>query len=216
MMSEVKAEVWNVWVWLRGTFRFLPSWMDGNLAVSHRPAGRRAAPQEETPPSVSMSSLWKKRTKLSSAQMNEDVFFPLQLSNSISTSGTFVLLWLHVLRLSWPPPVQLSLHEYGNVVVLLLQFDGVHHWSKADVHQMDSSLLQHFSVSTFLPGLPFREINKKNNSKIISITYRDRSFLFCILRIIFNLYCSCTTELYLRRLKCLLQRYTLNFIEKYW
>lgn len=78
---------------------------------------------------------------------------------SIAISNTFIFLWLQVLWLPWLLPVQVALHNYGDVVVLLLQSDGVHNRCKADIAQTHACFLQHLSVCTFLPCLPFKAKN---------------------------------------------------------
>lgn len=77
-----------------------------------------------------------------------------------STSRTLVFIWLQVLWLSWALPVQFSQHEYGDIVVLLLQSDGVQHWRKADINQTHPCFLQHLPASALLPRLPLNDINK--------------------------------------------------------
>lgn len=76
-----------------------------------------------------------------------------------STSHTLIFCWLQVLWLSGALPVQVSQHEYGDIVVLLLQSDAVQHWRKADTNQTHPCFLQHLSASALLPRLPLNDIS---------------------------------------------------------
>lgn len=149
---------------ITGSFRVncLCSWMVESLVASSGPVAWRAAALEENHPSVSTSSLQNEKAThfVSSAAhwvLSGGAFPPLK--NSSPTSHTFIFVWFQVLWLSWLP-VQLSLHEYGNIMVLFLQLDGVNYWCKVGVHQTHPSFFQHLSVGTFLPSLPLNEIKK--------------------------------------------------------
>lgn len=126
-------------------------WRDRNLVVSNRQVARKADPQEETGPTVSMSNLRGNHTHFSVKSCSM-----VPNWKSILILNTFIFLWLQVFWLSWLLPVQVTLHYNGDIVVRLLQLDRVHHRCKADVHQTHACFLQHLPVCASLPRLPFK------------------------------------------------------------
>lgn len=129
--------------------------MGGSLVVSDRRGARRAVPQEETGPTASTSNLGENpHHHHKSLQQLRTIHRKASLH-----VRTLIFLWLQVLRLPRPRPIQLSSHDDGDVVVLLLRPDGVHHWRKAHIHQTHACFLEHLSASALLPRLPLSDTN---------------------------------------------------------
>lgn len=110
---------------------------------------------------------WEPHTHTHTLSVKSCSLFPYW--KSIIISNTFIFLWLQVLWLPWLLPVQVTLHNYGDVVVLLLHSDRVHHRCKADIIQTHACFLQHLSVCTFLPCLPFKAKNVSQASDQIQL-----------------------------------------------